>query len=165
MANYRKPKGTYNRPTADYFISQSAAAGVTIGGNFADTFYAGLYNNATDGSYLYVYGVCGLSQNANSTFAIYQQQGVGATLAQAGLPVLVNGKMIPGAIYTGVQNNWATMAQGFTWGRSFGGDSVFFPGFPLAIIPPTWMALILEQAATNGMIAGFYWTNLLAENV
>ena len=164
----RVPKGVYQRPTADWFTALSSSGGTTVLGNGTDTFFGGLYNNATDGSYLYVYGISAGVSHPFSTVALYARGGgldPADTVVQGGVPVILGSNMGPGQIIYGTYNSWFNFPQGMSWQP---GDETSFPifcDFPIAIIPPQWALLVVEQTVTGTMVVGFYWVTIRGENV
>lgn len=170
MATYRRPKGSYTRPTADFFLSQ-----MMIGGVFfrpADGFsgVVELYNNATDGSALHVYKLW-VGNDAGGAYWVTRQAGTQGGTAVTSYPVVSQGAPQPGLInYASAgQVNWDTPAQ-FVMPAYIGGDNeagslddYSAPG-PICVLMPG-DSLQVFSPSISGISAGicavtFYWAAL-----
>lgn len=151
------PIGVTSRPLPDKYASLLSGAHAVQGAVSAQNSYVGIYNNATDGSVLRIYAV-DISVSAN-TFVYFEW---------------VSGN--PGTLYTadgayGASDPrvYATPGQAIIFssavcvGQHLGGLSMFAgtgrtyaPGWPIAVIPPTY-AFLLQNRNTNIVIEAAIW--------
>jgi len=98
MATYRRPKGSYVRATPDFFGDRAA----TVGGVYVvappDGVVFDLFNNASDGSYLYVYELW-VGNEAGEAYGVTRLKGHGANFLQNAVPVFTDGPTLPGELY------------------------------------------------------------------
>jgi hypothetical protein len=103
MATTRKPKGSYSRPTTDFFIANCMIGGVVFIATTNNSAVIELYNNAQDGSALHLYKLW-VQNDASGVYWVTRQTGTqGGTQVQA-YPVISSGAALPGII------NYATAA-------------------------------------------------------
>jgi len=153
-------KGIVTRPLPDWFYRYGASGSGLAATDFVNTYYVGLYNNATDGSELWVYGLSAWCQTTNPTIATYAAYQPADTFVANGLPVVLGGASVFGQIHTGMDNNWALETPGWSFTKQGNGKAIIFAPYPLAIIRPGWQWNVLEQAASNGLAVSFYWIAL-----
>jgi len=98
VATHRSPKGSYTRPTPDFFIDRAC----TVGGVYSPVPAVGaaldLYNNATEGSNLHVYKVF-VGNDGSELYGITAIHGHGANFLQNGATVIVPGPTPFGQLY------------------------------------------------------------------
>ena len=100
MATYRQPKGTYTRPSTDFFAERCATGGVFWNANFNKSAVVELYNDATDGSYLHLYRLW-VSVDAGGAYWVFRQDGtIGGTQVPT-YPIISNAGALPGRISYG----------------------------------------------------------------
>jgi hypothetical protein len=158
----RSPKGSITRSIPDFYNQRMGVAGIFIGGVAAPTFGAiGLYNNATDGSYLAVWdltiscpGVAGQAQPV-VTRAQFVQGSIGGGVDPF-LPLIANSPVQPGQLsgvnpFTNPHNeHWQfpIFGQGYEWPHEW----------PVAYIPPTYSWVITTDGnGVAGMAVSMIW--------
>jgi hypothetical protein len=163
------PKGSYIRNTPDWYSHDLCV----VGGNGYSTTpganqVACLYNNATDGSNLYVWGFVFASQSIQQTcgqvYPSFTDSGAGplnGTRINPALPTppgqLYFGAL-PGALnfnQSGLGDNSTAPYQFYT--QNEGAVVPLELGFPLIIIPPTWSFYFgLNQDYTDLYVTFWY---------
>lgn len=158
MAFNLSPPGVVNRPVPDWFASSLSGGHVVQGAVVGQNSYAGVYNNASDGSVIRVYGV-NFSVNSNTFvyFEVFQgQQGT-----------IYNADGAYGSIDPRIGTTWGqtiNFASAVCLGTHVGGISAFngvshtyAPGWPLGVISPGY-TFALQVRNTNITIeAAFFW--------
>jgi hypothetical protein len=129
MATYRRPKGSYSRPTTDFFLSQCMIGGVYYYPTNGSGGTIELYNNATDGSALHVYRIWSANDASGPYFITRQQGSMGGTPVPS-YPVVSQGAPQPGLI------SYADSAAPYT-----------FP--PYATAQPAFIATDNEAGTTD----------------
>jgi hypothetical protein len=169
MPSSRRPKGTYVRPTMDWFISSSAYIGGLASGDFhSNAPFMSLYNNDTNGGYLYVYRAI-ISSNEFTQVYIDQQQGftvpydpAPATATPTPFPLNPLNASPPGLLAIG---NWLptlrpatapTQLEAPGQGIVFSVDS----SAPIWIIPATWTLNVYTISSDDEITATFWYTYL-----
>ncbi len=156
----RYPRSVYQRNTPDYFIQGLATGGVANLPPMLQYYQASLFNSATDGSYLFVYGM-NLDFNGGNLATVTMVQGAYGTLAMQGQSVQSDLGAQPGQIYTD-QGGAPLTPTGLTMGHIIG--SVFatplLSAFPLWIVPPSWSLFFTADTTVNGVVANFWWVVL-----
>jgi hypothetical protein len=170
VGTWRRPKGSYVRPTGDFFIDRAA----TVGGFFVPSALLNtsldLYNNATDGSNLHVYRLW-VHNDAETLYFATRVKGHGATLMQNAVPVVVGAGALPGQLYYDTQPQLGAtfpVDTPLSDAYYFGDESGFQAGFaapgPLAVILPGFSFRVqtaLKAAITgNLLVATFYFVAL-----
>jgi len=173
MATHRRPKGTYTRPTADFFIDVAC----TVGGVFAAAAGSGaaldLYNNAADGSSLHVYNVW-VGNDAGQLYGVTAIHGHGANFLLNGATVVVPGPTPWGQLY------YDTVAAGFAGtffpvggtllDRLFGNNVAgtvdsWSTGGPICVLSPGYSLRVYEsvgsaQTGINPLAVSFYYLQI-----
>ncbi len=149
MAANRTPIGSVVRPPPDWFGRHLMGAWATQGPCVGAISIIGLYNNASDGSVIRVYG---LNYAAGAATQIY------FTKYQGTLGTLATGLATPGMMYPGAPLEWGqvwTLPSAASQGTVFGAVTAFgnvaydlAPGYPLGIITPGW-TFALQTNVTN----------------
>jgi hypothetical protein len=98
MATYRRPKGSYTRPTPDFFINSACTVGGVTSAAAGTGAALDLYNNALDGSSLHVYTVW-VGNDASELYGITALHGHGGTFLANGVSVIVPGPTPWGQLY------------------------------------------------------------------
>ena len=170
MATYRQPKGTYTRPSTDFFAERCATGGVFYKSNLGKSAAVELYNDATDGSYLHVYRVW-IQNDAGGGYWVFRQDGTMGGTSVPTYPIISNVGLLPGRIsYADADNiNWIAptpfVLAGYFAGNNEAGtqDTYSAPG-PVCILAPG--ASLRALAPAGGptdfgiMAANFYWAAL-----
>ncbi len=156
-ATHQIPKGARTRSTPDWFIPQLSSAGLLLNNVLAQYAQISLFNDATDGRYLYLYGLC--IAYGNNGLNCYQNSPVNGSPVGPGFSVKGDEAAKPGTIYQYYSAapppeylNYLTFSAIDLQGASEFLPTTFFPGFPLAVIPPG-MAFVINQVET---IAGYF---------
>lgn len=158
MAGNLKPRGSVVRPAPDWFARFLMGAWATNGpcvGNLTSIF---LYNNASDGSVLRVYGLNIAVGSSCQVFLKKFQGNTGNIVTGIGAPAPIDPRapMQWGQLYTQAQAT--PLGIGFGAITAFGNTTYdLAPGHPLGIIPPGW-SMGLETNITNVILdGGFRW--------
>lgn len=174
MGTHRTPKGSYVRPTADFYIDRAASAGALV--SVVQTNIVpciDLYNNATDGSYLHVYGV-NMSTGGAGPAALRRLSGHGANLLGGNTPVIITAGALPGVLYwdktaatviwpSGVAPDGGTDVAPYYFNDLTSAVDYFNFGGPLCVIPPGYsLRALITVGFTTGtttyvLAASFYW--------
>jgi hypothetical protein len=115
-----------------------------------------LFNNATDGSVLYVYAY---KVDCSDFTQVYAQvtPGTVGTLWSNGTPVNPTLALGPGQIFTGnTPAGFNFTHTSLTWQGDQPTPWVSM-GFPLAIAPPAYEVVIYDGLANEAILASFYW--------
>jgi len=173
MATQRRPKGSYTRPTSDFFIDRAA----TVGGWYSPTAVLepvlDLYNNAQDGSNLHVYRVW-VGNDAASIYGMTQIKGHGANLMQAAVPVVTGAPRLPGELYyDGITPSYTyigvpkdqPISDAFFMDNEAGSQDAWQAAGPICVIQPGYALrvypVISKSNAAGGFIAAtFYYIAL-----
>lgn len=159
MALNRKPRGSVVRTPPDWFARYLMGGGAHNGPCVGNLTGVGVYNNATDGSVIRVYGInYGLGASTQLVFKLVSGNGGGTLYSGAtkGAPIDPRTPQQPGQIYT-----WATAAGvGVPFWQVTAYTSAqytLFPGHPIAIVPGN-CAFNAECAQANvGMDISLVW--------
>lgn len=151
----RLPKGVVIRPLPDWLMDQMMGGRVSQAGASGQITYGELYNNASDGSLLYLYGVSWYSspgdEGVPEVYFWKKQVGGGGQF-----PLRASGTVLPGVV------------GGFTSVGCVGNEigSVVAPTtnsmpwllpFPMAIIDPGY-SFGIHTAGTNELVrVGLWW--------
>lgn len=152
-------KGSLARSSPDwYFRNLMFGSGETVNAQNAGNSIA-LFNNATDGSVLYLYAY---KVDCSDQTQIYAQvaAGVVGSFWMDGVPVNPTLASGPGQIYTGNTPSGFDFTQiSLTWEGNQPSPWVSM-GFPLAIIPPGYEFIVFDGMVDEGILACFYWVPL-----
>jgi len=94
----RQPRGAYVRNTPDRFLAKAAIGGVYYFSSVGSVSAVGLYNNATDGSSLHIYGLW-VFADGEGPIIWSRQSGATGTHAGPCFPVITRVAALPGALY------------------------------------------------------------------
>lgn len=149
MPSHRNPKGVYNRNSLDWFIDRAASVEAFADGLITiNQLSCGVYNNATDGSVLLVYGLQATGKQTDS-YVIQMQQGApdtpGGTLQMLNpLAPMIAGQAI--ASLTSPDFNGGPyianfVSNGVTWSWPH--------PFPIAKVPPGYSVYVSSPSFTS----------------
>lgn len=174
MPTNRSPKGSYVRPTADFYIDQAATVGGCFWPSTAIAAVLDLYNNAIDGSNLHVYKVW-VGNDAAGLYGMTRISGHGGNFLQNAIPVVITAPTLPGQLY---QDTISPQYSGFEFPKdtalndAFIGDNEagsedtwYAPG-PICVIPPGFSMRVYPfvgsgQSGGGGLITcTFYYVVL-----
>lgn len=158
MPSNQLPLGVVNRPVPDWFASSLSGGHVVQNAVAGQNSYVGIYNNASDGSVIRVYGVAFFLNNSSFVyFEVFQgQQGS-----------IYNADGEYGSIDPRVGSTWGqtiNFSSAVCLGRHIGGISgygsivnQYAPGWPIGIVPAgyTWALQTRSQQVT--IEAGIFW--------
>lgn len=158
MAFNLSPLGVVNRPVPDWFASSLSGGHIVSNAVAGQVSYAGLYNNASDGSVIRVYGVnFNLSSTSFVLFEVFQGQG-GA---------LYNLDGAYGSIDPRIGATWGqttAFASAVCLGTHIGGISGFTgtshtyaPGWPLAVISPGYSFALQVRNQNITIECALWW--------
>jgi len=167
VATYRRPKGSYTRPTTDFFIDRCVIAGVwftpalTFGGSIE------LYNNAADGSNLHLYRLWTQNDAAGGYYVTRQTGTQGGTAVQT-FPVISSGAALPGIVnYAAIAGTAYPLHGPFVLSgymamdNEAGSQDTFGADGPLCILVPGDSLRVIQpfgSAIDQGTVAAtFYW--------
>jgi hypothetical protein len=167
MASFRKPKGTYVRPTGDWF-----SANLCSGAWYDDTagaatyLWIGLYNDDNLGRSLYILGISAAMDGANVMAGVVVKGTLGSQVA-ACVNVNPNTGAPPGKIYSRRTGPAAPPSVGqavpagmaFLIGTSFGSPQ-YTPPFPICILPQGYSCFVVSDFQTIDGGASFWYVPL-----
>jgi hypothetical protein len=173
MGTWRRPKGTYVRPTADWFTDRAATVGGAFDPNAVLATTLDLYNNATDGTNLHVYRLWGFNDAAGH-YGVTTLKGHGANFMRNASPVIVGNPILPGQLY---QDTIPPQYSGFLFpfdtpfsdvlfaDNEAGSQDTFAAPGPICVIPPGYSLRVYSlcgSGQTHGqmMTASFYFLAL-----
>ncbi len=170
MPSTRRPKGTYVRPTPDWFTDVLAYAGGFYpdpGGAFQSFSTFSLFNNDNQGRFLQLYFMSAFWNGASIIFGDLFKGSFG-TLARNGASVDPLQPSPPGQVFlkstvvVGSPSNPDITAPTFFFGLGFASAGIGF-GAPLAIIPVGWSLRLSNDfvSAESGLT---FWYTYLAAN-
>ena len=154
----RFPKGTISRIPPDWYASRAASAGCnnpSQPGSFACT---DLFNDATDGSYLWVYWLY-LQNSGTFSIRVYPFNGHTSGFQDGpGLPLNPAVASIPGHVWIGFEGSHAVPITN-QYESSVNAPVIDYinPPGPLMIIPPGWSMRCINNQTDFGFVANFYW--------
>ena len=176
MPTFRAPpKGTYNRPTQDWYITDSSCVGGIVTVVSPPVPCLDLFNNAQDGSYMYIYKIWVGAQNYGP-YAITAVFGHGANLITNGFPIFVTDNQPWGALYwdslTAAQT-WTngTPANGANYGSQYATDNPdgtvdnwSLPG-PVMVVPTgyscrVWYPINFGTGTVGTLSASFWYVHI-----
>lgn len=136
MAIFRTPKGTYSRSTPDLYIDRMMGMWLQGVTSTSALLYIGVYNDATDGSALYMYGLeCNASVSTLGVIEMFQGA-QGATL-QPAFPLRADKPTGPGKAIT--FTNAVCIGSHLGYLPAFTAQYTFWPyPWPYAVVPPGW---------------------------
>lgn len=158
-------KGSYTRNRPDWYILKLAATKIYQPQAGAQYTYVGLYNNATDGSLIYIVHA---AWNSGFTGTCFFGQVMG-NLFTATSPS--HGLYPPTPTPPGIVGSWTSATDLF----NVGGTSTpaycevgsqldksweWQGDFPLAVIAPGWTAAFEERTIAQDLSASFWWAAL-----
>lgn len=146
MGTNRRPKGSYVRPTPDWYILEGASAGAIVNVTSPPVPAIDLFNNSTDGTFLHVYEVWVGAQNYGP-YAIVAVNGHASTFIANAKPIVVGTAQPWGALYWGsltADATWVsgTPANGFNYGSDYATDNPdgtvdrWRSSGPIKVLPP-----------------------------
>jgi len=153
-----RPKGVVIRPVADWLAPFMMGGRSFTAALAANVSYGELFNNATDGSYLWVYGATG---NTISLNAIVLESYKGQKGTPNGLIGMLQSDqpLGPGVIGTFTTPICVGTEIGAIDSNSSQG---FFPwAFPAAIIPPGYSFSMHPANQNVALEAAYWWTSIL----
>jgi hypothetical protein len=176
MATYRRPKGSYTRPTPDFFTRQMAIVGGGFTLSSANDVVFTLFNNATTGEYFHVFKIWVFNDGEGSN-AMSTQSGHGATFVSNAFPVVFDSPAPFGQLY---QDQAAQVVPALTiyptavpYGSYFvGGDEAaaqhpLGAQGPIAVIPPGYSLSIRSLNSignTNNSLGVTFYYCILPES-
>ena len=156
----RTPKGAYVRNTPDWFFRNlNWSSGQVNGGGGGTGLSIQLFNNTQIGEYYYLYGLKVDSSNFQQLYGQVNAGPIGTeflgTYPVVGDPPTPSGQINTGGTPAGVD----LISQPLTWQGDQPTDP-WWPGWPIAVIPPGYGFLIYNGFASGAIIATFWWVAL-----
>lgn len=157
----RRPKGSYFRNTPDWFFNQAASVGANNPGAAGTNAVCDLYNDAPDGSLLYIYSIESFNQGTQS-IRVQQFKGHTAGASQGrSYPINPNMAQPPGTLFI---DQIAGLSQPTTDPYIFSvnstSDEFVQPGGPAMILPPGFSCRLYNNAVAFGFTCWFYYVVL-----
>jgi hypothetical protein len=159
----RTPKGSYVRNSPDWFIHRMMVRQAFLAAVVGQFSYIGIYNNSTDGSYLYIQYLR-FEHLTELDSAFFGQ--VGSNVLSASLPGRPLDAMAPtgfgllGSANTGTDyfqagtiNNFGTSELGSPADNSYD----WLGQFPLAAVAPGFTAMLQTHKVNQSLTATFWW--------
>jgi len=173
MATYRRPKGSYNRPTPDFFADRAATVGAFYWPTAAVSTTFDLYNNASDGSSLHLWAAF-VGNDAAGLYAATQLKGHGANFARNSTAVITASGQLPGQLWIDTQApQFSTLpwdkdtiyADAWVLDNEAGSLDNLHSGGPICIIQPGYSFRVyplISSAQSGGdvMAVTFYFLAL-----
>lgn len=161
MATYRRPKGSYTRPTPDFFVDQLAySSGQVNGGGGGAGVSVSLFNNDPQSRHFHLYGLWPNDSNFQQLYAAVYAGPFGTEYDHA-YPVITDNPQPPGLIYTGGTPAGLNLVnQPLTWQ----GDQPTAPilsQWPISVIPPGYSFIVYNGFASAALIVSFWWIPLI----
>lgn len=158
-------KGSYVRNRADWYIQRLAATKLYQPQTSGQYTYVGLFNNATDGSNLYLVHAAMTSGFTGTVFfgALNQNLFTATSPTHMIYPIAA---VIPGQVgswtsATNLFNTGGTSTPAYFEVGSLLDESWEWPAdFPLMVIPPGWTGAFQQRAVSQDMGMSFWWTAL-----
>lgn len=166
MASHRRPKGTYVRNTADFFVANGAIAGGQYQGISSGTNpTVQLYNNDNFGRLFYIWGMRFTTLDDGNYNIVIQQGSPLPTVSQA-QPINPLSGGPPGLFCAGEQSDTqadANLASSpWLYGAGYISDTYVFPNFPIAVIPVGY-SFQLQSTIPQDLIWVTWWYTYLAD--
>jgi len=158
----RKPVGTYNRPTPDWYNQQAAFSSGQANSGGPGGVSVSLYNDSAQGEYLWLYY---FRADVSGDQQLYAQsfEGVTGSVFTSGYP-LVAGRPTPrGTVYAGETPSAADLVnQPLTWEGTDGFSPEWQTGSPIVGLPPGFSFCVYNGFAAAALIVNFMWVVLPA---
>ena len=159
MASYRRPKGVYTRGTPDWNYSRVATAGVYIDNGITQKFdEVGLYNNATDGSALFVHNII-YSTDFNNAVAVAMPISAQGTVIQNGFSIDTNIGQLPGQLRHNVA--LAARSDNFSFLPDTAAPGFLTGEFPHFIVRPGYQLIISNANVGSQVFTLCMWWTVL----
>ena len=161
-ATHQIPKGARVLPTPDWFTSVLTSAGTFVNPGGSKFSQVALFNNATDGRYLFIYGLSVGSPSGK--FACYPLTTPNGAVVSSGFPIRSDVGASPGQIY--VYNSSSPPPEYLTFltsnaldiqGEDIENPLLYFPGFPLQVLPPGMAFVVSETSASANSVSITFW--------
>ena len=162
MATYRRPKGSYQRNTPDWFTDALAySSGQVNGGGGGAGLSVSLFNNHPQSYHFHLYGLWVNDSNNEQLFAAVLP-GTYGTQYDVAYPVTTDQAQPPGQIFTGATPAGLTLVnQPLTWQGNQPTPPILAP-WPIAVIPVNYSFVVYNGFSSAAIIASFWWVALQA---
>jgi hypothetical protein len=155
--NYPLPRGNLTHGLGSFYTNQSASAAVTVTGNSGKYAQAGLFNNSTVGTLLYVIGMSAWNTDATGDITMYaiNQIPAGCTITP-GTSINPLMSQLEGQLIS--TPNGVTVVGNPVWRLSGGNNSEAWPyEYPMIIIPSGFAFLCQPARTASTVSAAFRW--------
>ena len=156
-------KGTLARPSGDWFVRRMMnrnAYQPSVTGQYA---YLGVYNNASDGSVIYIQALRFTHLSITDTaFVGTIQQNLLVSPAPGLMldPTAPQGPGLMGAFPSATDLLLARYGSGGASAELGSHDRSFYDwpyDFPVAVVPPTWCCILQSHSTSDDLGAAFWW--------
>lgn len=157
----RTPKGSYFLNTPDWFFNRAASVGANNPGQAGSFAVTDLYNNAQDGSLLYIYAIESFNQGTES-IRVQQVHGhVAGAQDGPAYPINPNVGTLPGHLYIDQVSNFdKPITDPYIFSVNATADEFVQPGGPCMIVPPGYSCRLANNALAWGFTCWFYYVAL-----
>lgn len=157
----RRPKGSYFRNTPDWFFNLAASVGANNPGSAGTNAVCDLFNDASDGSLLYIYAI--ESFNLGTQSIRVQQFSGHVTGGTSGPSYAVNPNVgkLPGTLYIAqIAGISQPNTDPYIFSVNSTSDEYINPGGPVMIVPPGYSCRLYNNAVAFGFTCWFYYVVL-----
>lgn len=153
----RRPIGVVARHPADFNIRRAIGAALLVGASVGNLGHVELFNNASDGSHLYVWGLnaAGASATQFTLEGYYGQKGT-ITDPLSTSPLIIGGPLLFGVV-AGFYSA-ACVGQHFGQAGAPLGGSWAPTQYPICVVPPGWSFTQECQSANLAIVCSVIWT-------
>lgn len=135
-------------------LDRCAYGTATVGATLVVFSFVSLYNEASSPVHIAVRDWAQFGSTTAQTFGFVVAQGAVGTLVTQGLPVVTNGPMLAGSIYSGQ----AAALPAFNFAAAAGAAGPFWPhDYPALVLTPGFSITAYRTASNNGLQFGFWW--------
>lgn len=156
-------KGSYSRPSGDWFIRRMMCRNFFINNTAGQYTYLGVYNNASDGSNLYVTTLRFTHASITDTVFVGTIQQNLLVSPNPGLSLNPTSAVGPGLMggFTSATDLLAVRYGAGGAAAELGSHATTFYewpwNFPVAVVPPTWCVILETHAQNQDLGATFWW--------
>jgi len=156
-----RPKGVMSRSVYDWNVSRIMAGQFNSPAVAAQSSYLRVFNNSTDGSWMYGIGFTITTVYPNGCFIEWSNGTEGSTAGVAQpQPLNPMSQGLPGQFYNFSSPTCVAHEIGWITSNSTN-ESIFWPyDWPFCVVPPNY-SIYLHTGGTNVQLAGSIWVAFL----